>query len=383
MPISVSSYIPAAGTREYFLVAAPDSAASLGDQLLNVFDLYTARISELNIGLESAIYLNLYTSDAMRCERSLQDSECFSQLNENNIVVSILELPPLFSNVVLFAYHAVFKPAILKERISLVNVKSEVVSFTRNSRRHFFLKGFSSVDSNSVKEQTRAIWGQVGSFCRDRSISFGNMVRTWIYIRGMDQNYTDMSDTRTDVFRQWGLDENSGFPASTGIGGGTANPEALVSLDAVILDDMKRGQLQKMEAPAHMSPTTAYGVTFERGLKVNYGDRGHMYISGTASIDSVGDVLYPGDLIGQTKRTLENIRALLNASDGTMDDVVYLIVYFRNVDGAKQADSYLKENLPSHIPYMLLKGTVCRPEWLIEIEGMAISKERHRQYRDF
>ncbi len=337
----------------------------------------------MNIGLESAVYLNLYVSDAIRCEKLMHSSGFFAQLNENNIAVSILELSPLFSDAVLLAYHVVSETAISKERISLENVKSEVISFTRNSRRYYFLKGLSSTDSNSVKEQTRSIFSQIASFCRHRSISFWNIVRTWLYIRDMDLNYTDMSNTRAEVFRQWGTDENSGFPASTGIGGGTANPKTLVSLDAVILDGIKKEQIQKMEAPTHMSPTTAYGVTFERGLKVDYGDRSHMYISGTASIDSMGNVLYPGDLIGQTRRTLENIRTLLNESDGRMDDIVYLIVYFRNVDGVKQVNSYLKANLPSHIPYVLLKGTVCRPEWLIEIEGMAISKEGHPHYKGF
>jgi enamine deaminase RidA (YjgF/YER057c/UK114 family) len=262
-------------------------------------------------------------------------------------------------------------------------MEAEVVSFTSNSRCHYFLKGLTSTDLASIKEQTRSILDQVADFCKVRSMSHGNIIRTWLYIREMDRNYAGMSDTRSEVFHSWGMNEAFGYPASTGIGGGTANHKALVSLDAIILDGIKKEQLQKMEALSHMSHTMAYGVTFERGLKVNYGDRSHMYISGTASIDSMGNVLYPGDLMGQAKRSLENIRMLLGASDGAMDDVVYLIVYFRDADGAEQVDRYLKENLPAHIPYILLKGTVCRPGWLIEIEGVAISKERHPQYRDF
>ena len=383
MPVSVSSFIPTAGTKEYFLVATPDDAASFGGRLSSVLDLYAEGMSELNIGPESAVYLNFYVSDAVRCEKLMRSSGHFAQLAENNSAVSILELPPLFSDVALFAYHTASETAIAKERISLEDMDAAVTLCTRDSRRHYYLQGFSSDDSNSIKEQTKSILDRVASLCKERSLSVGNIIRTWLYIRDMDQNYTGMSETRAEVFRNWGLDGNSGFPASTGIGGGTANPKALVSLDAIILDGIENTQLQKMEAPTHMSPAPAYGVTFERGLKVNYGDRSHLYISGTASIDSVGNVLYPGDLIKQTRRSLENIRMLLEASGSSINDLVYLIVYFRDADGAKDVDRYLKANLPPHIPYVLLKGTVCRPEWLIEIEGMAISDEGHPQYKGF
>jgi enamine deaminase RidA (YjgF/YER057c/UK114 family) len=383
MPISVSSFVPDAGTREYFLVATPIDTASFENQLSTVFDLYDARVSELNIDRESAVYLNLYVSDAIRCDHLMHEYGYFTKLSENNIAVSILEMPPLFSSVILFAYHAVSETAMVKDRIPLKNAKAEAVSLTSNSRHHYFLKGLTSSNSNSIKEQTRSVLGQIASFCRDRSISYRNIIRTWLYIRDMDRNYKDMSNVRTELFHDWGLNEIDGFPASTGIGAGTTNPGTLVSLDAIILDGIENEQVQKMEASSHMSTTMAYGVTFERGLKINYGDRSHMYISGTASIDSRGNVLYPGDLMGQTRRSLENIRVLLDASDSSIDDIVYLIVYFRDLGGAEQVDSYLKTTLHPHIPYILLKGTVCRPEWLIEIEGMAISKEHHPQYKGY
>jgi enamine deaminase RidA (YjgF/YER057c/UK114 family) len=254
---------------------------------------------------------------------------------------------------------------------------------SNNSHIHFFLKGFNAADSLSAKEQTENVLNKISLFCKSRGIPYRNIVRTWIYLREIDRDYMDMVECRRKVFSNWGLSEKDRFPASTGIGGRNKNPKALVLMDAIIIDGIKDGQIQRMEAVSRMSHAMSYGVTFERGLKVRYGDRDHLYISGTASIDTNGDVIHRADIIKQTEHTLENIRVLLGKSSSSMDELVYLLVYIKDPADAILIDSYLKANLPEHIPFILLQADICRQEWLIEIEGMAISKSDHQQYNDF
>ena len=50
---------------------------------------------------------------------------------------------------------------------------------------------------------------------------------------------------------------------------------------------------------------------FERGTSVEYGDRRHLFISGTASIDHRGEVVHVGDVREQTRRMWENVEKLL------------------------------------------------------------------------
>ncbi|MBP3394116.1 MAG: hypothetical protein J6M38_06340 [Lentisphaeria bacterium] len=49
-------------------------------------------------------------------------------------------------------------------------------------------------------------------------------------------------------------------------------------------------------------PTALYRGTFERGTRLVPGDRSLCFISGTASIDSKGQVVHPFDVTKQTER---------------------------------------------------------------------------------
>ena len=132
-----------------------------------------------------------------------------------------------------------------------------------------------------------------------------------------------------------------------------------------------------MEALSHLSPTILYGVTFERGLRVRFGDRSHLYISGTASIDNKGNVLYLGDAEAQTRRTIENLRALLEEQDATLDDMAYAIVYARNGHDRQFVRKVLDKELGEKFPLIFVEAAVCRPTWLMEIEGVAIIPDKN------
>ena len=127
-----------------------------------------------------------------------------------------------------------------------------------------------------------------------------------------------------------------------------------------------------MEALSHLGPTYRYGVTFERGLRVRFGDRSHLYVSGTASIDNRGKVLYEGNAELQTRRAVANVRALLEAQCATLDELAYVIAYVRNAHDRQQVRQVLDDELGAKVPLVFTEAAVCRPTWLMEIEGMAI-----------
>ena len=95
---------------------------------------------------------------------------------------------------------------------------------------------------------------------------------------------------------------------------------------AVIGIDPKK-QVKHLYAPTHLNPTYEYGVSFERGTRVDYGDRRQVFISGTASIDNKGNILHVGDIRKQTERMWENVDALLKEAECGFDDVSQMIVY--------------------------------------------------------
>jgi enamine deaminase RidA (YjgF/YER057c/UK114 family) len=131
-----------------------------------------------------------------------------------------------------------------------------------------------------------------------------------------------------------------------------------------------------MEALSHLWPTILYGVTFERGLRVRFGDRSHLYISGTASINKEGEVVHVGDAELQTRRAIENVRALLAAQSATLHDMAYVIAYVRNLHDRQRVARVLDEELGRRVPLVFTEAAVCRPAWLMELEGVAIIPDK-------
>ncbi|MEK9755177.1 MAG: Rid family hydrolase, partial [Rhodospirillaceae bacterium] len=129
-----------------------------------------------------------------------------------------------------------------------------------------------------------------------------------------------------------------------------------------------------IKALSHLNDTSDYAVRFERGVEVTYGDRTHYYISGTASISNKGEILFPCDVARQTDRVLENIDALLKSSGSRFEEMAYLIVYIRDMSDFSVVEQRLSEKLVK-VPYIILHASVCRPGWLVEMEGIAISSK--------
>jgi enamine deaminase RidA (YjgF/YER057c/UK114 family) len=97
-----------------------------------------------------------------------------------------------------------------------------------------------------------------------------------------------------------------------------------------------------------------------------------LHISGTASIDKHGEIMYLNDVKKQTHRTIENIRALLAPHGASLNDMAYFIIYIRNIKDRHKVMEVLEKEIPEDIPVLLLEGAVCRTAWLVELEGIAI-----------
>lgn len=208
-----------------------------------------------------------------------------------------------------------------------------------------------------------------------------NCIRTWFFVRDVDTQYKGLVVARKENFKTQGLTDKTHYIASTGIQGMPANPKAIIQLGAYAIKEVKKGQQTYLYAPTHLNPTYEYGVTFERGVKVAFGDRSHIYISGTASIDNKGQVLYEGDIKKQATRMWENVETLLNEGNASFDDVAQIVVYLRDVADYNVVHEMFNNKLPD-IPTIITYAPVCRPKWLIEMECIAITNRGDRQFKD-
>ena len=198
-----------------------------------------------------------------------------------------------------------------------------------------------------------------------------NCIRTWFFVHDIDNNYAGLVKSRREIFETQGLTPKTHYIASTGINGSPVDPAALIQLDAYAIQGLPAEAQHYLYAPTHLSPTSIYGVTFERGVHVDYAGKAHSIISGTASIDKDGQVVHVGDVIAQTDRMIENVGKLLEESGAGFGDLKMAIVYLRN-----DADYPLVRDriatLLGETPYVIVHGPVCRPTWLIEMECIAV-----------
>ena len=191
-------------------------------------------------------------------------------------------------------------------------------------------------------------------------------------MRDVDTQYHGLVVGRRENFTKQGLTPQTHYLASTGIHGIPANTKAIIQMDTYAIPGIERRQQTYLYAPTHLNPTYQYGVTFERGVKIDFGDRSHIYISGTASINNRGEVEHTGDILKQTHRMWENVETLLAEGGAGWDDVMQIIVYLRDTADYTLVNRLFAEKFPN-TPHVITYAPVCRPTWLIEMECMAIT----------
>ena len=312
-------------------------------------------------------------------------SDISNQAEELNAVtfcaaVSFVQQPPL-SNSKISTWIVLLQP-VNANIIDLKCGENEVV-LTHNGYSHGFRSQMNNCNCPDSYSQTKTIFDGYNNWLRSAKMTLAdNCMRTWIFVRDIDNNYSGMVTARNEVFAMEGLTPATHYIASTGIEGQTRITSALVMMDAYSIGGLDEGQITYLKALEYLNHTHEYGVAFERGTAVDYGDRRHILISGTASIDCRGEILYPNDLAKQAERGFDNIKALLREAEAGMDDVNSMIVYLRDRSDSIFIENYLATNYPG-IPTIIVLAAVCRSGWLIEIECTAIKSMDNPRFRNF
>lgn len=323
---------------------------------------FTERLSQLHSNIESFLsdekqagrhlqYTKVFLSDAANQEQELMQSALMrDQLQQ--AAVTIIQQPPVGG------------------------AKIALLVKTSNEADEFLFHAIRLTDEEAAHQssyvQTIMLFDKYIEATRKLGIELKtHCVRTWLYVRDIDANYSGVVRARNDIFRQHGLTIDTHFIASTGIGGRTGARNVFVAMDFLTYPSIKEEQKTYLQALDHLNPTHEYGVAFERATRLSFpSGKQQLLISGTASIDHHGEVVHVGDVKMQTRRLLENIGALLHNGGATMQDVKYFVVYLRDLADAHDVETILNELHPDK-PHILTLAEVCRPKWLVEMECIA------------
>lgn len=250
------------------------------------------------------------------------------------------------------------------------------------SFRHLFNASAHNLAANS-EYQMRLLFNEyVMQLAEEGCKLSDNCIRTWLFVNDIDLNYGGVVRARNQVFFTQGLTVNTHFIASTGIGGRQQDTNVLAQMDNYAIAGISQEQIHYLYAPTHLNRTSDYGVSFERGTYVDYADRRHVFISGTASINNKGEVMFPKDIVKQTARMIENVETLLAEAECTLDDASEMIVYLRDVADYQVVRDVFAQRFPDK-PVVIVHAPVCRPGWLVEMECTAvkaISNPNHPQF---
>ena len=249
--------------------------------------------------------------------------------------------------------------------------KSGLYEVRHGDFRHLFNASAHNLAANS-EYQMRLLFNEyVMQLAEEGCTLADNCIRTWLFVNDIDLNYGGVVRARNQVFFTQGLTQNTHFIASTGIGGCQQDPNVLSQMDNYAIAGVKPEQIHYLYAPTHLNRTSDYGVSFERGTYVDYADRRHVFISGTASINNKGEVMFAKDVEQQTRRMWENVEALLAEAECTFDDVCEMIVYLRDIADYDLVSALYQERFPG-MPVVIVHAPVCRPGWLVEMECTAV-----------
>ena len=127
--------------------------------------------------------------------------------------------------------------------------------------------------------------------------------------------------------------------------------------------------VEKINPPALPVPIGYTQVVASSGSRT-------IYIAGQVAVDAIGNIVAPGDVVGQASRAFANVRSAVTAAGGTVADIVkvtWYVVGFR--PELLPALAHARRDIfGDHEPASTLVGVaaLANPQYLVEVEAIAV-----------
>jgi enamine deaminase RidA (YjgF/YER057c/UK114 family) len=204
--------------------------------------------------------------------------------------------------------------------------------------------------------------------------------RTWNYLADINveqdglERYRQFNIGRHDAFVGCGRLTRGNAPAACALGT-TRGPLTIAFMAgrtaATPIENPR--QVSAYHYPDRYGPRSP---TFSRAAFAQLPGQELLFISGTASI--VGhQTLHVGDVAGQTRETLANIAALLDAANAHARTRPYTLAelnlraYIRRAEDYQSVQELVARQVGADAPVIYVQADICREDLLVEIEAMA------------
>lgn len=219
-----------------------------------------------------------------------------------------------------------------------------------------------------------------GLIATTQKLGLSHLVRIWQYLPriteplGDEDRYRAYCAGRRRALTRLGLHRDAALPAACLLG--DQSDSILIYALAANLPGMQVENPRQMSAFNYPPQYGKASPSFSRALAMRWPDRRRqLYISGTASV--VGHATRHDTARGQTRETIANLDALVRAGAAGggpdargVEAIAPLKVYVRNREDYPAVREELDKRLPPGHPVAYLLADVCRPDLLVEIEGV-------------
>jgi len=379
-----SSVIEAGGRRHACVTISPPPVGAFSEQLRECFArldraLGDARLTRRHVAAQTVFLRHAVNEDL--CRGIVAD-----HFGADAPVTTVVLQPPCSGAAVALEVWAT-EAAVCREGPDTLSLTADGIKWV--------LAGNIVSDGAAVHHQTQAGLEEMARRLERAGASICDVIRTWLYlgeITGLEddvERYRILNRSRAEYFagvsfrRTRPAWQSQGYPASTGIG--AAGRSLRMSCLALETRREDVGAIA-LENPRQVSayrydPTYgAHAPTFSRAVAVRVGSHLVVLISGTASI-SASKSMHVGDPRAQTNLTLDNIEALISSAnlavhgapraDLTLQSLASARVYVKRPEDHEVCRSVCEQRMPG-VPINYVVADVCRPDLLVEIEGLAV-----------
>jgi hypothetical protein len=203
----------------YHIALYPRNNGVITEQTASLHEQYKAVLQALNLNNNNLVFTKIFVSDYVNCQQTIS-KEFIEHSDFQESAISIIEQPPLNGTKINLLLCFIKADDMQKEK------HDGVFYMKLHGIEHIFQSIPVKVEKNSdLVELTTQAFNKHQLLLDSKQMNIAdNCIRTWLYVRDIDNDYSDVVKGRNNYFFAHGLTTTTHFIASTGIGGSGAHP---------------------------------------------------------------------------------------------------------------------------------------------------------------
>lgn len=229
--------------------------------------------------------------------------------------------------------------------------------------------------------QSLEMFERANLILKDNGFEFKNVIRTWIYLNRILEQYDDFNKARNLKFKEFNLItedfddasyEQTYMPASTGID--CNNPFSAAGVMDVFA--VKKAQNSCLnihnETGKKQKSAFRYGSAFSRAMVIEDSKSKYIYLSGTASINDKGETVFIGNPEKQIEMAFSVTDALADSEKFGICNICEGTVFLKKAEYIKDFQKYIEKCGFMDLPLIVTVANVCRDDLLFEMDATLI-----------